>query len=71
MGFMESIMLKLEFKLIIGLVFIFNYIFWIDINLILIDAIKLEFALSFGKNYCNCRFYSIEIFFFLFNIQFS
>jgi len=67
MGFMESIMLeleKLEFKLIIGLVVVFNYIIWIDINLILIDAIRLKFALIFCKKYDNCRFCSIEIIFF-------
>jgi hypothetical protein len=43
MLFMESIRLKLEkleFKLIIGLVVISNYIVWIDINFILIDAIR-------------------------------
>jgi hypothetical protein len=50
MRFMESIKLEpenLEFKLIIGLVVLFNYIVWIDINLILIDAIRQEFALNF------------------------
>jgi hypothetical protein len=43
MFFMESIRLKLEkleFKLIIGLVVISNYIVWIDINFVLIDAIR-------------------------------
>jgi len=52
MRFMESIKLEpenLEFKLIIGLVVLFNYIVWIDINLILIDAIRQEFALNFFK----------------------
>jgi hypothetical protein len=75
MRFMESIKLELEnleFKLIIGLVVVFNYIVWIDINLILIDAIRQEFALNFFlKNYLNCRFCSIEIIFFLFNNQLS
>jgi hypothetical protein len=70
MRFMESIMLeleKLDFKLIIGLVLVFNYIVWIDIDLILIYAIRQEFAL----NFCNYIFCSIEIIFFLFNIQLS
>jgi hypothetical protein len=52
MRFMESIMLeleKLDFKLIIRLVLVFNYIIWIDINLILIYAIRQEFALNFCK----------------------
>ena len=70
---MESIMLELEklvFKLIIELAVLFNYIVCININLILIDAIRQEFALNFFKNYLNCRFCSVEIIFFLFNIQF-
>jgi hypothetical protein len=40
---MESIRFELEklrVKLIIGLFFIFNYIVWIDISFILINAIR-------------------------------
>ena len=73
MGFTKLTMIeleKLEFKLIIGLVIIFNYIVWIDINLISIDAIRLEFAVNFWEKYDNCRFCSIGIIF-LFNIQLS
>ena len=43
MLFMELIRLKLEkleFKLIIGLVVMSNYIVWVDINFILMDAIR-------------------------------
>ena len=57
MLFMESIRLELEklgFKLIIELVVIFNYIIWIDIHFILIDAI------SWCNLVFNCKNYSID-----------